>query len=463
MMAPMETTQRSRHRVVVDDRHWPLPSGAACAPHDWAGLTQQALAGERYTKAYISALETGVAKPSMAALNYLSERLGMPASAFVVDTDVAWTRLEADLRLAQGDFAGALEGYSDLLATGPAPGERAPLLAGTAEALCRLDRGHDAIKPAAEAVSIFGDLGRSAEQVNALYWLAYGHHAANNPDEARGLMRRVLDGLSDGPPIDSQLRVRALIALGMIEMGAGQSDAAIAYLREADGLAGELDDRRRATFLYALASAYKRTGDHEGAIRAGTQSLALFRAAEASLESAGIANLLALAYLEAGSHGQARETARLGRTIADQAGDERLLAHITDTQARIELASDEPAEAGRLADEAMQPRPAEHEPVGPARRDGDQGTGAARARPGSRGQPAVRRDRRARPIGGSGIPAPGGPGQLGRRARARRGPRQGVRDHARGGPARPLIAGRAPGSGTPRHGPRPRIKPRRPS
>jgi transcriptional regulator with XRE-family HTH domain len=355
MMVAMETTQRSRRRVVVDDRPLAAAIGRRLrAARLRAGLTQQALAGERYTKAYISALETGVAKPSMAALNYLSERLGMPASAFVVDTEVAWTRLEADLRLAQGDFTAALEGYSDLLATSPAPGERAPLLAGTAEALCRLDRGHDAIKPAAEAVSIFGDLGRSAEQVNALYWLAYGHHTANNPDEARGLMRRVLDGLGDGPPIDSQLRVRALIALGMIEMSAGQSDAAIAYLREADGLAGELDDRRRATFLYALASAYKRTGDHEGAIRAGTQSLALFRAAEASLESAGIANLLALAYLEAGSHSQARETAKLGRTIADQAGDVRLLAHITDTQARIELAADEPAAAGRLADEAME-------------------------------------------------------------------------------------------------------------
>ena len=355
MMANMQTSQRSRHRVVVDDRPLAAAIGRRLrAARLRAGLTQQALAGERYTKAYISALETGVAKPSMAALNYLSERLGMPASAFVVDTDTAWTRLEADLRLAQGDFAGALEGYGDLLATGPIPGERAPLLAGTAEALCRLDRGHEAIRFAAEAVSTFEDLGRPAERLNALYWLAYGHHAADNHDEARSLMRQVLDELGAGPSIDSQLRVRTLIALGMVEMSADRNDAAIAYLREADGLAGQLDARRRATYLYALATAYKRAGDHEAAIRAGTQSLALFRTAEASLESAAIANLLALAYLEAGSHVQARETASLGRAIAGQAGDDRLLAHIADTQARIELAADEPAAAGRLADEAME-------------------------------------------------------------------------------------------------------------
>ncbi|MGH2358036.1 MAG: helix-turn-helix domain-containing protein, partial [Candidatus Limnocylindria bacterium] len=37
-----------------------------------AGLTQQQLAGERYTKAYVSALETAIARPSMVALRYLS-------------------------------------------------------------------------------------------------------------------------------------------------------------------------------------------------------------------------------------------------------------------------------------------------------------------------------------------------------------------------------------------------------
>src|ERR687891_2204450 len=48
-----------------------------------AGLTQQQLAGERYTKAYVSALETGIARPSMVALSYLSERLGFVPSHFL--------------------------------------------------------------------------------------------------------------------------------------------------------------------------------------------------------------------------------------------------------------------------------------------------------------------------------------------------------------------------------------------
>ena len=84
------------------------------------------------------------------------------------------------------------------------------------------------------------------------------------------------------------------------------------------------------------------------------ESLALFRSAEARIESAGIANHLALAYLESGSRDRAAEMGRVGREAALQAGDDRLLAHIADTQARIELAAGHHAAATGLADEAIE-------------------------------------------------------------------------------------------------------------
>jgi transcriptional regulator with XRE-family HTH domain len=354
-MPRVDVQTRQRRRVVVDDRPLALSIGARLrVARKRAGLTQQALAGDRYTKAYISALETGVAKPSMAALNYLSGRLGMPASSFISDTETAWTRLEADLRLAQGDFAGAVEGYGDLLAAEPNRPERASLLVGYAEALCRLDRGAEAIKPASEALAIFDELDRSAERMNAQYWLASGHHQSDNEEESRSLLRALLDAMRLSAVPDPLLHVRVLIALGVVEMGAGRSEAAIAYLREADGLSDEFDTRRRATFLQVIATGYRRAGDHEAAIRAGMESLTLFRNAEARIESAGIANHLALAYLENGSRDRAAEMGRLGRDAAIQAGDDRLLAHIADTQARIELAAGDLAAATSLADEAIE-------------------------------------------------------------------------------------------------------------
>ena len=68
---------RTRRRIVVDDSALAQSIGSRIRERRHrAGLSQQRLAEGRYTKAYISALETGAAKPSMAALNFMAGRLG---------------------------------------------------------------------------------------------------------------------------------------------------------------------------------------------------------------------------------------------------------------------------------------------------------------------------------------------------------------------------------------------------
>lgn len=49
------------------------------------GLTQSQVAGDRYSKAYISALETGVARPSMLALHHVAQQLRVPPGEIVAD------------------------------------------------------------------------------------------------------------------------------------------------------------------------------------------------------------------------------------------------------------------------------------------------------------------------------------------------------------------------------------------
>ena len=115
--AMTDTTVKSRRRVVVDQRELARSIGARIrAARLAAKLTQQELAGERYTKAYISALELGHAKPSMAALDYLAPRLGTTPDALLTDHASRWTRVDADLHLAAGRHAEAAEAYSDLAA-----------------------------------------------------------------------------------------------------------------------------------------------------------------------------------------------------------------------------------------------------------------------------------------------------------------------------------------------------------
>ncbi len=154
-----------------------------------AGLTQQKVAGERYTKAYISALENGLVRPSVAALEYIAERLGTTPAALMSDARPTWSRLESDLQLAAGNWQAAADGYRALLEeSGHAldKAQTAELLRGEAEALIRLDRGAEAANVASQAVEIYEGLGRDADAALASYWLAAAMYGQDNLDEVEG-------------------------------------------------------------------------------------------------------------------------------------------------------------------------------------------------------------------------------------------------------------------------------------
>jgi len=314
-----------------------------------AGLTQQQLAGDRYTKAYVSALETGIARPSMVALRYLSERLGLPASHFIDETNPAWTRLEVDMRLAAGEWQAAADGYTALLDDAVDESARPELLRGLAEALARLDRGRDAIAAASESARLYTDANREGDAALARYWLAYGLYQSDNEPDARSLLVALLEQVRDGLAVEPDFEMRLLTSLAAVESRAGNAARALSYLEEARGLSADLDDRRRAAFLFNLAVGYREVGDFEAAIRAGTQGMALYRSAGAVFESARIENDLALAYLATGQIDRARELAGEARAQIEPTGDERWLAAVIDTEAQVALAAGETDEALRLS------------------------------------------------------------------------------------------------------------------
>jgi tetratricopeptide (TPR) repeat protein len=319
-----------------------------------AGLTQARLAEGRYTKAYVSALENGLVKPSMAALNFFAGRLGIPATTLLTDEDSLWLRLEADVRLASGDWDGAALGYRALLgAAPPGPGQRAEILRGLAESMCRLDRGMEAIAPAAESAAVFTALGRTVDAAAASYWEANGHYQAGNASEARAILSELLRQIREGLRVEPDFKTRVLIASAMVESREDRASQALAFLEEARTEAAELDDRRRATYLFSLAIAYRELGDFEDALRNGRESLSLFRAADARFESASIDNELALVHLGLGQLGRAREYALEAEGQFERLRDRGWLAHVVETRAQIELADGNASEAARLAREAL--------------------------------------------------------------------------------------------------------------
>lgn len=99
----VEAPRRTRHVVVVDNSALAKAVGERIRTHrERSRLTQAQLAGDRYTAAYISALERGLAKPSLASMAYLAPRLGTRIAELVdveQDEPDALDPLEPDLRI----------------------------------------------------------------------------------------------------------------------------------------------------------------------------------------------------------------------------------------------------------------------------------------------------------------------------------------------------------------------------
>ena len=348
----MERTQR--RVTVVDNRPLARRIGTAIRQARLrAGLTQAEVATGRYTAAYISALERGLAKPSMAAISFISERLGVPVRDFLAGEDLGASRLEADLLLAAGDPQAALDQYQTLLDGAADRRTRGEVLRGMAEALCRLERGGEAVAIASESVELMGRMGRKADAAYAGYWLGYAHYQQENLREARAILEDLLQQIRNGLDVLPDFRFRLLTALANVEAWDGEQQRALTYLEEARALIDDLDLRRRAAFLAGLANTYREAGDFEGALTAGSQSLTLYRAAESEREVAALSNNLALTFMHLGNLQRAEEFGQAAVAAASGLDDRRLLAHIADTRSQIALAKGDYAQAHELADEAI--------------------------------------------------------------------------------------------------------------
>jgi transcriptional regulator with XRE-family HTH domain len=355
MIRGMETAvrTRTRRRVVVDQRELAKAIGSRIrAARIAADLTQQALAGERYTKAYISALELGHAKPSMAALDYLAPRLGTTPDRLLTDHAGRWTRVDADLHLAAGRHQEAVDAYLELADRATDAVIRGELMLGAGEAYARMRDVVQAGPLLAEAATLLAKGGSAADRVRAQYWRAWVHMHLDDPDEARRLLVDLLDHrLADAQDPDMEVRIR--IALASVESSHGSPDRARQYLEEARGDIDGLDLRRRAVFYDVLSGARQDAGDAEAAIRAGLEAITLYRAAEQLDEVATLEAQLAVAFVDIGNLARAEELAAHARAAAERRGDLVNLGHILDTQATIRLARGEAAAALALAERAL--------------------------------------------------------------------------------------------------------------
>ena len=346
---------RKRRVIVVDNSHVARRVGDRIRQaRTRIGLTQAQLAQGRYTAAYISALERGLAKPSMAALTFLSERLGVSVPDLVTEERPVVGRLEADLLLASGKHQEALDRYDALLEAGVEDRRnRAELMRGRAEALHRIGHGGEAIRAASESAELFDALVAPADAAWARYWLAAAHYQEDNPAEARGILLQLLAEERAGLLVAADFRFRLLAQLGNVEAWDGHSERALTYMEEARTLLEDSSLRQRAGFLSGLALQYRRVGDLERSIRVGYESLALYRAANAEREEAALENNLGIAFMELGNGARAETHLARARELAERHADPRLLSEVAESEARLALARNDEALAADRARAAL--------------------------------------------------------------------------------------------------------------
>jgi tetratricopeptide (TPR) repeat protein len=201
-----------------------------------AAMTQSELAGDRFSKEYLSQIERGKTRPTRETLEWLALRLGVDAGFLAngVSTD---ERGRVETRLAQ------------------------------AEALLESDQNDEALGVYDELRAAVAGTGLAELDVRALTGEASARARLGDVRRAIELLMRARD-LSEGPGFSDLERADVLYLLGKCRYLASSTTTAIGLLNEALTLAersGLPCDGLRSNILHWRSRCYRRQRDYEAA------------------------------------------------------------------------------------------------------------------------------------------------------------------------------------------------------
>jgi tetratricopeptide (TPR) repeat protein len=229
-----------------------------------AGLTQTDLAGDRFSKEYVSQIERGKTRPTRETVDWIAGRLGVDAG-FLANGVSADERGRVDAALARADALlearrndEALEEFENIrsavLATGLAELEARAL---SGEATVRMRRGEvrEAIALLERARALSEGTGFSdVERADVLFRLGVARYKLNSIQTAIGLFDEALK-LAERSEIPSdQLRSNILAWRSRCYRRRRDLEAAREDVERALELAEGLNDKRTAADIYFQAS-----------------------------------------------------------------------------------------------------------------------------------------------------------------------------------------------------------------
>jgi tetratricopeptide (TPR) repeat protein len=281
-----------------------------------AGLTQTELAGDRFSKEYVSQIERGKTRPTRETIEWLAHRLGVDP---------------------------------DFLANGVSPDQRGRVEAGLSRAEALIQAGEDA-----DAVTEFESIrsavlatGLPEFEVRSLVGHAYALMRSGDVRQAMDLLQRARE-ISEGPDFSDVERAEVLFRLGCARHLLSSNQTALALFNEALKLAegsGLPCDRLRSEILNWRSRCYRRQRDLHAAREDVERALEL---AERIEDPRVVANLFFQASIVADREGHwvlARSYAERAKSHYEEIADRRNLGRLLNNLGGLNFLLGKPDEA----------------------------------------------------------------------------------------------------------------------
>jgi tetratricopeptide (TPR) repeat protein len=313
-----------------------------------AGMTQTDLAGDRFSKEYVSQIERGKTRPTRETIDWLAQRLGVDpgflANGVSADergrVDAALTRAGALLEARRNDEA--LEEFESIraavLATGM-PELEARALSGEATVLMRRGEIREAIALLERARALSENTSFSdVERADVLFRLGVARYKLNSVQTSIGLFDEALKVAERSEIPSDQLRSNILAWRSRCYRRRRDLEAAREDVERALELAESLNDKRTAADIYFQASII---ADREGHWVLARSYAERARAAYEELSDRGnlgrlLNNLGGINFL-LGHPAEAVELLKNAVGIALEVGDDAEAAHAVNGIAQVHL------------------------------------------------------------------------------------------------------------------------------
>jgi len=318
-------------------------------------MTQGALAGEDFTKGFISLVETGRTRMSLRAAEIIAGRLGTTVADLLAAgpggdkaREVMLLRAEAELR--GGRPTSALELTRQLQTSGQGPFDaRVQRIRG--RALLDSGKWRDAVIEFDAALRGFRAAGHTQLAVRTLFDLARAHSHLEQRIEALSLALECERAIQNGSVVDRTLELQLAAFIATIYVTLGDYDAADIRSERAKALAQDVTDTRAVAALYeSLAVTRQEQGDYDAALDFARRALGAYEQLELDAMIGSSWNTIGWICVQRRQFGRAVDALVKAERSAVQRGDQALLGYVLQTKAELELARGKTGDAIRLAE-----------------------------------------------------------------------------------------------------------------